>query len=466
MAQTNGLTVEPKFAPFPSASVPNYPTFLPEQPQAIGSLLDPKTFPQNEDPPKLLESISIRGVTFPNRAWVAPMCQYSSDHGHATDHHFVHYGSMAMRGWGSIMVEATAVVPEGRISPEDSGIWQDSQIAGFKRIVDFVHAHKGKIGVQLAHAGRKASTMSPWMQRISQDKGWEGSKVPDDKSGGWHSEVVGPSDISFSPGDNAQPIAASLEYISSLKQAWRDATSRCKEAGFDYIEIHGAHGYLFHEFTDPLSNKRTDQYGGSFENRIRLPLEVSKIVREVWDGPLFYRVSATDWLDDVLGPEMSPSGEKGEYAWWGLEQTTKLAQRLAAIGIDLIDVSSGGNDTRQKVPVEPSYQVPFASHIKQHVRDTIVGTVGIITDPVQANDILQNDEADVVFCGRQVLRDLDFPLRAAQELGCAVAPAVQYERAWSRMVVKREHTSAAPRHKGLSEVEGEEGRETERKKVE
>jgi len=200
------------------------------------------------------------------------------------------------------------------------------------------------------------------------------------------------------------------------------------KAGFDYIEIHGAHGYLFHEFTDPITNKRTDHYGGSLENRLRLPLEVAQIVRQAWDGPLFYRVSASDWLDDVLGPEKARPGEKEEYAWWGIEQTTILTQKLADIGIDLIDVSSGGNDTRQKIKPGPSYQVPFADHLRKHTKNIMVGTVGIITDPIQANDIIEHNQADVVLCARQVLRDIDFPLRAAQELGVAVAPAVQYER--------------------------------------
>ncbi|RSH87413.1 hypothetical protein EHS25_003323 [Saitozyma podzolica] len=456
----NGQVAAPEIAPFPNVGVPGYPTFLPQQPQAIGSLLDSDKFPQNKRPPKLFEPLTIRGQTFHNRAWVAPMCQYSSDNGHATDHHFVHLGSMAMRGWGLIMVEATAVVPEGRISPEDSGIWDDSHIAGFKRIVDFVHAHRGKIGIQLAHAGRKASTLAPWVERIAHDEGWDGGSVPSEQVGGWPNNVVGPSEISFQPGKYPNPIAATSEYIKKLKQAYLDAVERCKKAGFDFIEIHGAHGYLFHEFASPLTNRRTDEYGGNLENRLRLPLEVAELIRKAWDKPLFYRVSASDWLENVEGPEKgASSNEKDEWAWWGLEQTTILTQKLADIGIDLIDVSSGGNDLRGQIAVGPSYQVHFASHIKKHVKNILVGTVGIITEAHQAEDILLRGDADVVLLARQVLRDIDWPLEAAQELGAAVAPAVQYERAWSRMVVKRETCTSPKLHTGISLVEGEEGRQ-------
>ncbi|ORY34039.1 hypothetical protein BCR39DRAFT_518221 [Naematelia encephala] len=457
---TNGQA--PILAPFVNERVPGYHEFLPLQPQPIGSLLPADKFPQNEDPPKLFEPIEIRGVKFHNRLFVAPMCMYSADEGKPTDHHFVHHGSMAMRGWGSLMVEATAVVPEGRITPQDVGLWDDSQITSHKRIVDYVHGLRGHIGIQLAHAGRKASTLAPWVQRIAEDGGWNGGVVAREEEGGWPSNVVGPSPIAFDP-KYPHPVEASSEYIADLKQSWLNAVERCKQIGYDFVEIHGAHGYLFHEFVDPISNKRTDQYGGSFENRIRLPLEVAKAIRAAWDGPLFYRLSASDWLEDVLGPEKAYPGQKEEWAFWGIQQTTLFVAKLAELGIDLVDVSSGGNDSRQKIKVQPAYQLPFAEHLKKHVPNVLIGAVGIITEPTQANDILEQGKADVVLLARQILRDIDFPLEAALELGAAVAPAVQYERAWSRMVVKREHTEAPVHHNGISEVEGEEGRSSERK---
>ncbi|WWD17313.1 hypothetical protein CI109_101753 [Kwoniella shandongensis] len=441
--------------PYPAKGVEGYPTFLPYQPQSIGSLLDEKEYKQNVNPPKLFEPIEIRGVTFPNRAWVAPMCQYSADDGKLTDHHFIHLGAMAQRGWGSIMVEATAVVPEGRITPQDTGLWEDAQIESYKRVVDYVHALKGVIGIQLAHAGRKASTATPWDSRQALEGGWQGSTVVSEENGGWPNNVVGPSPISFLEGKYADPVEASGEYIQNLKKAFAAATERCKTIGFDFIEIHGAHGYLLHEFVDPLSNTRTDQYGGSLDNRIRLPLEIAEIIREKWDKPLFYRLSATDWLDDVLGPEKGKNTDK--WAWWGIEQTTILTQKLADLGVDVIDVSSGGNDLRQKVQPAPSYQLPLADHIKQNVKNIIVGAVGIITTPTQANDIIEDDKADVVFLARQVLRDIDFPLEAALELGVAVAPAVQFDRAWGRMLVKRKNDDTPQQKHGVTEVQGEEG---------
>ncbi|WVR07034.1 hypothetical protein IAU60_004073 [Kwoniella sp. DSM 27419] len=455
---------QPTF-PYPAKRVEGYPTYLTPQPQPIGSLLDPNEFKQNQDPPKLFEPITIRGVEFPNRCFVAPMCQYSSDDGHPTDHHFVHLGSMAMRGWTGIMIEATAVVPEGRITPQDSGIWDDSHIAGFKRIVDYVHGVKGLIGIQLAHAGRKASTPQPWLLREAIEKGYQGGTVMTEENGGWPNNVQAPSAISFNEGNYPNPVEASPEYIDNLKKAFAAAVDRCEQIGFDFIEIHGAHGYLLHEFVDPISNKRTDAYGGSLDNRLRLSLELAKLVREKWSKPLFYRLSASDWLEDALGPEKKANGADGqeEYAWWGIDQTTILTQRLADLGVDLIDVSSGGNDLRQKVKVGPSYQLPFAEHLKKNTKDILVGAVGLITDPHQANDIIENDQADVVLFARQVLRDIDFPLKAALELGAAVSPAVQYDRAWTRMVVKRDHVhhKAAQEH-GVTEVQGEEGQKKKR----
>ncbi|OCF74640.1 oxidoreductase [Kwoniella mangroviensis CBS 8886] len=448
--------------PYPPKKVDGYPTYLPDQLQPVGSLLDPSVYKQNQNPPKLFEPLTIRGVEFPNRAWVAPMCQYSSDEGKATDHHFVHLGSMAMRGWGSIMVEATAVVPEGRITPEDMGIWDDSQIEPLKRVVDYVHGLRGIIGIQLAHAGRKASNPAPWtLRQAIEDEGYDGGDVVGEENGGWPNNVQAPSAISFNPGKYAKPVEITTDYINNLKKAYADATERCKKIGFDFIEIHGAHGYLLHEFVDPTSNKRTDSYGGSLDNRIRLPLELAQLLREKWEKPLFYRVSATDWLDEELGAE---KGKNGDWAWWGIDQTTYLTQKLADLGVDLIDVSSGGNDLKGRVKVGPSYQLPFAEHIKQNVSNILVGAVGIITEPAQANDIIEEGKADVVFLAREVLRDIDFPLKAALELGAAVSPAVQYERAWTRMLVKRDHVKKAAHHHGVDEVQGEEGKKEKPKR--
>lgn len=337
---------------------------------------------------------------------------------------------MAQRGWANIMVEATAVVPEGRISPQDMGIWSDEQIEPLKRIVDYVHAVRGKIGVQLAHAGRKASTLAPWVHRVAVEDGWTGGEVATADAGGWPDNVWGPSAISFDPATNPMPKPIDDEYIAYLKDAYAQAIRRCIAAGVDFIELHYAHGYLMNSFVSPISNQRTDQYGGSLENRLRLPLEVATMVRKLWDGPLLVRVTSSDWLEKLLGPEV----QNGEYKWWGIEQTTIFAQKLKDIGIDLLDVSSGGNDVRGGYPVGPNYQVPFAAHIKKNVPGLLVGAVGLLTDAKGANDIIAKGEADICFFGREVLRDIDFPLDAAQTLGVAVAPAPQYERAWTRML--------------------------------
>lgn len=370
----------------------------------------------------------------------------SSDDGKATDFHLVHHGAMALRGWGNLMVEATGVVPEGRISPQDMGIWSDAHVGPLKRVVDFVHAQGAKIGIQLAHAGRKASTNAPWVQRLAVERGWKGGEVAPAPVGGWPEGVYGPSAIAYNA-ENPDPIAASVEYIQGIVKAFGDAAQRAKDAGFDYIEIHGAHGYWNHNFCDPVSNARTDQYGGSFDNRVRMSLEVVAEVRRRWDGPLLYRVSATDWLEGTgVGPEKLPAPHgKEEWAYWGIEQTVLLAQRLRDTGVDLLDVSSGGNDERGQIDVRPGYQVPYAERIKRDVPGLLVGAVGLITEAKQAEDILATGQADVVLFGREVLRDVDFPLHAALELGVAAAPAVQYERAHSRLLKHAEPVTAVPR---------------------
>ncbi|KAI5453560.1 hypothetical protein NCC49_005386 [Naganishia albida] len=430
-----------------SHAVPGYPTFMPANPQPVASLIkDTKAYPQNGGKiPRVYQELELRGTVFKNRLFAAPMCQYSSDNGHATDWHFVHYGSMATRGIGAIVMEATAVVPEGRISPEDAGIWQDSQIAPLKRIVDFCHSQGTLIGIQLAHAGRKASCLSPWAQEQMdanpEYKGIkEGRSVASKEAGGWPDNVQAPSAIPFSP-EYPVPQEMTAAKIEELKQAFKDAVERCKKAGFDFIEIHGAHGYLLHNYVSPLSNHRTDNYGGTLDNRLRLPLEIATAMREQWDKPIFYRVSATDWFE---GEERCDDAHDkdheghGEWRFWGIQQTTILAQKLKDIGIDLIDVSSGGNYAGQKIPVGPGYQVPFAAHIKKEVPGLTVGAVGLITESVQANEILESDEADVILLARELLRNVDFPIEVAEKLDIAVQPAVQYARAWTRMLKPKE----------------------------
>jgi len=397
----------------------------------IGTAYPSTVYPRNASLPILFQPLKIRSVEFKNRIWVAPMCQYSSDNGHATDWHLVHIGGFATRGAGAIIIEATAVVPEGRISPEDAGLWTDSQIAPLKRIVEFAHAQGCTIGIQLAHAGRKASTYAPWVEsRRIADNSVSNTEVASAEENGWPDNVVGPSDVPFND-DYPKPKPLTKEGIQKVVDAFAAATERCKTIGFDFIEIHGAHGYLISSFVSPLSNKRTDDYGGSLENRIRLPLEVAKKVREVWgeEKPLFFRVSAVDWAE---GPEKDASGE---WKQWGIEQSTILSAELQKVaGIDLIDVSSGGNWAAQKIPIGPGYQVPFAEHIKKALPNLHVGTVGLITDPHQAEGYLKDGKADVVLLARELLRHVDWPLYAAQQLGVAVKPADQYERAWSRML--------------------------------
>jgi len=405
--------------------------YYPVNEPRIGTAYPASVYPKNATIPLLFKPLKIRSVEFKNRIWVSPMCQYSSDNGHATDWHLVHIGGFATRGAGAIIIEATAVVPEGRISPEDAGLWTDSQIAPLKRIVDFVHGQGGTIGIQLAHAGRKASTYAMFVQpRRDADKSLPKSEVATAEENGWPDNVVGPSDIPFSDA-YPKPKPLTKEGIQNVVDAFGAATERCKKIGFDFIEIHGAHGYLISSFVSPLSNKRIDEYGGSLENRIRLPLEVAKKVREVWgeEKPVFVRISAVDWAE---GPEKDASGE---WKQWGIEQSTILAAELQKVaGIDLIDVSSGGNWSAQKITIGPGYQVDFAEHIKKALPNLLIAAVGLITDPHQAEGYLKDGKADVVLLARELLRHVDWPLYAAQTLGVAVKPAVQYDRAWSRML--------------------------------
>jgi 2,4-dienoyl-CoA reductase-like NADH-dependent reductase (Old Yellow Enzyme family) len=354
----------------------------------------------------LFSPLKLAGITFPNRIAVSPMCEYSSEDGFASDWHLVHLGSRAVGGAGLVFTEAAAVTPEGRITPQDLGFWKDEHIPGLKRIVDFLHSQGARAGIQLAHAGRKASMSRPW-------DGEE--RVKPLAEGGWK-EVFAPSAVPFSE-KYAQPAALDAVGIKRLVAAFQQAATRALEAGFDVIEVHSAHGYLLHEFLSPLSNHRTDNYGGSLENRARLLIEVADAVREVWplDQPLFVRISATDW---------APAGSKG----WDLEQSVALARLLKPKGVDLIDVSSGGLIPGVTIPAGPGYQTRFAEEIRQQV-EIATGTVGMITDAGQAEHVLRTGQADLVFLAREFLRDPYWPLHAAQHLHDSTPWPPQYLRA-------------------------------------
>ncbi|KAF8595062.1 NADH:flavin oxidoreductase/NADH oxidase [Ceratobasidium sp. AG-I] len=422
----------PLFKNLPAPGVEEYyPLNQPE----IGTVLSKEEYPQNKAVPKLFQPITIRDVTFKNRIWVSPMCQYSAVGGHMTDWHLVSLGGYATRGVGSVMFEATAVSPEGRITPECAGIWSDSHIEPMRRIVEFIHGQGTKVGIQLAHAGRKASTLAPWVQDRRTKAGGEGSgsSVARNDEGGWVDNVIGPSAIPFAD-TYPKPRAMTVDEINAIEKAFVDAIERCNKIGFDFIEIHAAHGYLLHSFYSPLSNNRTDQYGGSLENRLRLPLQIARAARSAWPSskPLIFRISASDWAE---GPEKDE--KTGEWRQWGIEQSVELSKQLRDVGVDMIDTSSGGNWVKQKIPLVPGYQVPFAERIKKDVEDVAVGSVGLITSPQQAEKILQDGQADVIFLARELLRHADFPLYAAQELGVAVKPANQNERAWTRMLTPK-----------------------------
>jgi len=361
----------------------------------------------------LFEPYRLRSLTFPNRVWVAPMCQYSAepvgpDAGVPTDWHFTHLASRAVGGAGLILTEATAVSPEGRISPQDLGIWNDRQAEAFARITTFIRSQGGVPGIQLAHAGRKASTAEPWRG---------GGPVGPDQHG-W--VPVGPSPIAFAEGHHV-PHELSRDEIAGVVDDFRAAAGRALAAGFQVVEVHGAHGYLVHEFLSPHSNRRTDAYGGSFDNRIRFAIEVTDAVRSVWpaDLPVLFRVSATDWL-----------AEAGDQrAGWTAEETVELARRLHDHGVDLIDTSSGGNVADVRIPIEPGYQVQFARRIREQA-GVASGAVGLITEPVQAEKIVADGDADVVLLARELLRDPYWPLHAARELGVEPAVPDQYARAF------------------------------------
>jgi 2,4-dienoyl-CoA reductase-like NADH-dependent reductase (Old Yellow Enzyme family) len=351
--------------------------------------------------PRLFEPLTIRGVTLPNRIMVSPMCQYSSDDGAPTDWHLVHLGSRAVGGAGLVMVEATGVEARGRISPGDSGLWDDRHVEPFARLSRFIQAQGAIAGMQLAHAGRKASTRAPWLG---------GGPLAADE-GAW--DTVSASAIPFDDGWHT-PSALSRAETGQVVAAWAAATRRALAAGFQVIEIHLAHGYLAHQFYSPYANRRDDEYGGSFENRIRFALEVARAVREVWPAhlPLLARLSCTDW----------------EPGYWDLDQTVELSRRLGELGVDAIDASSGGNVAGARIPLGPAYQTPFAERIRRET-GLLTAAVGLITAPELAEEIVANGRADLVALARELLRDPYWPLHAAHALGADVPWPPQYVRA-------------------------------------
>ncbi|MGD9786500.1 MAG: NADH:flavin oxidoreductase/NADH oxidase [Sulfuricellaceae bacterium] len=350
---------------------------------------------------QLFTPLTLRGLTLRNRVFLSPMCQYSANEGMPGPWHLVHYGSRAVGGAGLVMVEATSVVPHGRISPHDLGLWSDVHARAFRPLAAFIKDQGAAPAVQLAHAGRKASCAAPW----------DGGAPLMPNQGGW--QPLAPSPLPFF-GQCYAPKEMSLQGIDEVVVQFAEAAHRARESGFDAVEVHMAHGYLLHEFLSPLTNRREDDYGGSLENRMRLPLRVAKAVRDVWpdDLPVLVRLSATDWVE----------------GGWDLPQSVMLAKQLKALGIDLIDVSSGGLTADAQIPFAPGFQTPFAAAIRQEA-SIAVGTVGLITRPSQAEQVLATHQADAVFLGRELLRNPYWPLEAAKELGVDPTWPKQYQRA-------------------------------------
>ncbi|MBE0603432.1 MAG: NADH:flavin oxidoreductase/NADH oxidase [Deltaproteobacteria bacterium] len=349
----------------------------------------------------LFSPLTLRSITFRNRIFVSPMCQYSSHEGLPTDWHLVHLGSRAVGGAGLVMVEATAVSPEGRISPGDSGIWRDAHAEAFAPIARFIKEQGAVPGIQLAHAGRKGSCSPPWLG--------DGPLGIDAR--GW--QTLAPSAAPFAAGHNV-PHALTLTELDEIETQFRDAAHRALAAGFQVVELHMAHGYLLHEFLSPLVNRREDDYGGSLENRLRFPLRVTRTIREAWPAelPLFVRISATDWLG----------------GGWDIDQSVVLARRLKEIGVDLVDCSSGFAVPDEPIPFGPGFQVPFAAKIRAEA-GIASGAVGVITEPFQAEQIVSTGQADVVSLARQLLRDPYWPLHAAKALHVEAPWPNQYLRA-------------------------------------
>jgi 2,4-dienoyl-CoA reductase-like NADH-dependent reductase (Old Yellow Enzyme family) len=351
--------------------------------------------------PHLFEPLPLRSLTLANRILVSPMCQYSSIDGFSNDWHYVHLGSRAVGGAALVFTEASAVTADGRISPQDLGIYDDGHVPGLAKIVRFIHGQGALAGAQIAHAGRKASTARPW----------DGGSAVAPADGGW--QAVGPAAEPFAA-NYPTPRALALDELPAVIAAFRAAAIRARDAGFDVVELHAAHGYLIHEFMSPLINTRTDAYGGSYDNRVRLCLEVSDAVRGVWPDrlPLFVRISCTDW----------------KAGGWDLEQSVELARRLKDRGVDLVDCSSGGAVHDQQIAIGPGYQVPFAERVRRDA-GIATGAVGLITESAQADAIVRNQQADCVLLARELLRDPYWPLRAARELAQVSPWPKQYVRA-------------------------------------
>jgi 2,4-dienoyl-CoA reductase-like NADH-dependent reductase (Old Yellow Enzyme family) len=350
---------------------------------------------------RLFSPLVIKGISLKNRITISPMCQYSARDGFATDWHLVHLGSRAVGGAGLVIQEATAISPEGRITPYDLGIYKEEHLEMLRRITSFIKQQNSIAGIQLAHAGRKASTDAPWY----------GGKQLNNLNGGW--QTMAPSAIPFYPDENA-PVDLTSDSISKVIRDFQSAAKRALQSGYEVLEIHAAHGYLIHQFLSPLSNHRTDDYGGSFENRIRLLLEVIDAVQRIWPEnlPIFVRISATDWVE----------------GGWDPDQSIELARILLKKGIDLIDCSSGGLLPHVKIPLGPGYQVPFSERIKKET-GIKTGAVGLITKIQQAEEILEKDQADLIFLARLSLREPYFPLNAAKVLNNQPNWPVQYKRA-------------------------------------
>ncbi|KAF2203769.1 NADH oxidase, partial [Delitschia confertaspora ATCC 74209] len=425
---------------------PNVPFFAPQSSPPPGSAtkLDGST-------PMLFRPLKIRDVTFQNRIFMAPLCMYSTApsgpaKGCLTPYHVVHLGHPALKGTSLVFIEATAVTANGRISPNDSGLWDDSQIEGVKSVADAIHAVGGKVGIQLAHAGRKASTAAPWLSKQ------RGKSVLAEKDvDGWPDDVVGPSAIKWGAEGYATPRQMTKEDIQATVQAFVDAAKRAVKAGVDVIEIHGAHGYLLCSFNSPLSNQRTDEYGGSFENRIRFNIEVIRAVRDAIPAgmPLFYRITSTEWMEDT---ELAK-----QYGSWDVEQSIQFAKLLSSLGVDLLDVSSGGNHEKQLIQPHTDYQVKIARQIRKALKEAgdslLVGAVGMITEAEQAKGIVEDSveqeegiteaeearkakallegadpSADAVLIGRQLMREPEWVLRVAYRLGVDVQWPLQFGR--------------------------------------
>lgn len=350
----------------------------------------------------LFEPLKLRSLELAHRIVVSPMCQYSCKDGFATDWHFVHLGSRAVGRAAAVIAEATAVTADGRISPQDLGIWMDAHVEPLRRAFSFIDQQGTVPGIQLAHAGRKASTNQPW----------NGGKPITPADGGW-TPIFAPSALPFAEGYQT-PRALSIVEIAEIVQAFAAAAQRAEAAGAKLIELHSAHGYLLHSFLSPLSNQRTDQYGGAFQNRIRIVCEVVAAVRKVWPEkyPLWVRISATDWVE----------------GGWTVEESVELARLLKPMGVDLFDCSSGGNVAHVRIPIGPGYQVAFAEQVRREA-GVLTGAVGMITDPAQADQIVRTGQADVVILARQFLREPYWPLLAARALGHDIQWPVQYERA-------------------------------------